>query len=108
MHSIQSFDCTKLFKDLGHDLQRLTDLASRARHELPHHILTMRELISAGRIPGVEFSAHLLSTLLDSLLAGPSAMPLANSNARLREGTRTPSITPSYGSRSNSITISET
>jgi hypothetical protein len=58
-----------MLREMGGDPARLVALASSVGGEIPHHILTMRENLGAGRLDGLEFAARYLGMLFDSLLA---------------------------------------
>ena len=69
MRSFTTFDMPRMLRELGGDRARLVALARSVGGEVPHHILTMRESLSAGRLDGLEFSARYMGMLFDSLLA---------------------------------------
>lgn len=69
MQAPTTFDMPRMLREMGGDPARLVALASSVGGEIPHHILTMRENLGAGRLDGLEFAARYLGMLFDSLLA---------------------------------------
>ena len=66
MQAPTTFDMPRMLREMGGDPARLVALASSVGGEIPHHILTMRENLGAGRLDGLEFAARYLEMLFDS------------------------------------------